>query len=211
MRSTRAIVALLLCGISSVAVAGTITSVVSYNGSADNGALLTGPLFNTSLGTLTGVDLAITGSYNPDLFFPPDQTNIPTESQLNYSLFGLNGSFGTYNLTLTKNASSQTLTGPAETFAIRADPTDLSDFLSPGGNHNGELGYINLFSTPVGGIWGGAFSNLSLYSGNVDITYTYAAIPEPPALLLSGVGLLSLLLVRRRWLGKQSDKFQMRS
>ncbi len=182
------------------ALADSITETIAFYGTVDTGGnTVYGPVFNASLGTLTGVSVTITGTLRPSVV--TYTANVPTYAQLDgyINLLGdawpptiLNYS----TVILTQNGGY--LTGPPEPFGFTASTTyGLYSYTSGPAYQTTGLADLDVFlNAPYPGAWGccGAYQD-SVYSGNFAITYDYD-VPEPASLALLGFGAALLPLAR---------------
>jgi hypothetical protein len=183
------------------ALADAITETIAFSGSDENGVTtVSGPVFNASLGTLTGVSITITGTLTPDIF--TTVTNAPTSAMLDgyIDLLGAGGPPTVLNggtFTLTQNGAY--LTGAPEAFSFTEASTNLAvlnNYISSPGYMTTGLANLDIYAvSATPGAWGSQADSISPYSGEFAITYTYD-VPEPASLALLAFGATLLPLAR---------------
>ncbi len=190
-------------GIAAPAAADTITEDVAFSLTGGLGPqTIDGPLFNPVLGTLTSVSASVSGTYTPDIVISPGSSP-QTSANLLYA-WGVTGeqttqSLGTYAVIQTGN----TLTGPVQAFSFSTSAFPYpQNYIDIGGYPvfaDGFLLNLDVYSEPTSANAWGDFDDQSMFSGNVEITYTYT-VPEPSslAILAFGAGLMGLGGLRRR-------------
>ncbi len=172
------------------AVAGTITDTIMFHGAADGGdTTVTGPEFNPALGTLTNVSVTLTGTLNPKIFTGAPASSAQSLLDASVNLLGGGGAQYLNSGSYTLQQNGAYLVGPAETFRFTdsvSTPTALSFYTAGPGSMTEGLANLLIYSNPtVAGSWGSMPDDVSGYSGQFAITYTYAAaVPEPGSLAL---------------------------
>ncbi len=201
MRFFSAVVLAGIVGVAVPALADTISYDVAFSfyQKGIGAQTVFGPQFNPYLGTLTGVSAIVSGTYLPDITgvdVPPSTTAAFYVDGQGYGGSGLGPTeVGTYTLTDGK--------GPAQPFSFSASPLlGLQYYIDPNDSAafaNGFLLNVNAYSQPIPSNAWGDFDDQSMFSGNVEITYTYT-VPEPSslAILAFGAGLMGLGGLRRR-------------
>ncbi|MBU6499688.1 MAG: PEP-CTERM sorting domain-containing protein [Rhodospirillales bacterium] len=162
--------------------------------------------FDTTLGTLLGVSVELSGNYTPQVFNDNAGTSPPTTVSLSSHLFvfATNGgptttiALGSQTVPLILGGSNP-FTGSAIGTSTPVDQTinlaDLAAFenILPGPPLPLLVEYGFRSTDGIAG----SGSDLTSFSGQAVLTYTYA-VPEPPALLLLAAGLAGLAWIRRR-------------
>jgi hypothetical protein len=191
--------------------------------------------FDTSLGTLTGVNVSITLNKSGGSFQVDNDSASAGTIDLTHQVKGslstslgatalLNTGFATIGtntvLVATSTLSSVSISGTTGDATNAFNATGLGDFVSfnptpVGASDSGDINnfFIGLYqgagtftdtvtadqivsATGVSGLQ--QSFTVSNISGAVVVTYTYTAIPEPASALLGGLGLLGLVVRRRR-------------
>lgn len=191
--------------------------------------------FDTSLGTLTGVNVSVTLNKSGGSFQVDNDSDNAGTINLTHQVKGslstsldfralLNTGFATIGnntvLVATSTLSNQSIAGTQGDATNAFNATGLGDFVSfnpttIGASDSGDVN--NAFISYYQGT--GTFTDtvtadqivsatglsglqqsftVSNISGAVVVTYTYTAIPEPASALLGGLGLLGLVVRRRR-------------
>jgi hypothetical protein len=195
------------------------TASIPYTGTDWSNSLSFG-LFNSSLGTLTGVTLVLTSDLSTVITVTNGDTSPSTGSAYTYVVTTVTGSGITiapltnvspptpagiwstaynYSLAAGANSTSGTLTGTATsnnsyTSGLSAF-TGVGDLTLPAS----VVAHTALYNTG-GNSTESQVTNADLY-GTLTYTYTPAPVPLPSALLLLGPGLFGLAGLRRKFKG----------
>lgn len=201
---------------------------VTYNGTVIPGTLggtvdTSLPMFNSAMGTLTGVQVTLDFSVTPygdvlNVSGSPQtfDTNSYTSGSMSHAIGDMSVTLGTDSWTVTApTVATGNLFGTGQTVANFATltlvgstsaPADLTsatglDFAAYTGPGDLNFGVNGQVSFVGGGPWysrggfGGAGADLT---GTASVTYDFTPVPEPATLALTGLGSLALLLFRRR-------------
>ncbi len=184
------------------AAADTISYTSSFSGDVDVGASAYGEQFAGSLGVLTGMSIAVSGMYLPNIV-----ANI-ANPDLNSTLYYTGNAIGTgeFNIGVAGDftlINAGHLVGPPEAFSFseNLDNANLAFYTSPDPIFDyGFLANIDLYSRPLNGTWGssGQWSDNSLFFGNIEVTYTYTPVPEPATLAIFAASVCLFPLARKR-------------
>lgn len=192
MRVVFALAFLSVVGVAGPTLADTITYDVpfSFNEFPATDTVY-GPQFNPVLGTLTEASAIVTGAYLPDIVGP---TLPSTTTAAFYDDWGGDCSCGSGYMKVGIYSLSDGK-APAQAFSFSTGPLpNLRNYIQFGGVTTGFLLNVDAFSDPSApGAWGNDWDDVSTYSGDVQVTYTYT-VPEPSsfAMLAFGAGLLGL-------------------
>lgn len=176
----------------SPALADTIVEDVGFTGAADGGLVfVTGPLFNPALGTLTGVDAAVTGQYDASLFIPdPEPPTVSVTLHDTFSAPGVSNSGSLGDIVLVERGGGGSYAGLAS-FSFTDSIASVGSYIAGSPSATAILAELTLGTSPV--IGGGAADDFSTYSGTLALTYTYD-VPEPSSLLVFGLGVGVMML-----------------
>jgi hypothetical protein len=174
--------------------ADTIVEDVSFSGNNAAGDVsVFGPSFNPALGTLDSVSAVVTGTYTPYIYLstPGDQTTASV--QYFFAIPGYANIMGTAgNVTLTGIGCTQcssAFTGLPVDFDFLIDSfPNLSNFI--GGQPafaTTQYGNVQAYARPAQGESWGSYDDLSSFSGQIALTYTYT-VPEPSTFVLLAFG-----------------------
>ena len=202
MRSSPVVLAGFFALLSLPAAADTISYTSAFSSEVDFGAAAYGEQFAGSLGTLTGMSIAVAGTYLPNIVSLIANPDLNSTLYYTGNAFGIGGFdtgvAGTFTLT-----DAGHLVGPPEAFGFseNLNSANLEAYTSPGPAFDyGFLANIDLYSRPLNGTWGsgGQWSDNSTFSGNIEVTYTYTPVPEPSTLSLLAAAACLVPLARRR-------------
>ena len=184
------------------AAADTISYTSAFSGGVDFGASAYGEQFAGSLGTLTGMSIAVSGTYLPNI------VSLIANPDLNSTLFYTGNAIGVggFNIGAAGNftlINAGHLVGPPEAFSFseNLDHANFAFYTSPSPVFDyGFLANIDLYSRPLNGTWGtpGQWSDNSLFFGNIEVTYTYTPVPEPATLAIFAASVCLFPFARKR-------------
>jgi hypothetical protein len=177
---------------------GTISYGVHTESQAQAGFL---PQFDPTLGTLTDVTYSGNAGVGQEFLLPEPHSGVSYRTAVGFQLIGPTGELGpgfgsgfSYDTVDTAGAPLV----PFVSFSISANESfsgDLgaSSFFLGNNRINVQIVPLIFGDGQLGGVpWG---------SGYVTFTYTYAAVPEPPSVLLAGIAVLLPLsrIVKKRF------------
>ncbi|MCE5266888.1 MAG: choice-of-anchor E domain-containing protein [Planctomycetaceae bacterium] len=188
------------------------TTPIAYSATNWTGSL-SFPKFDSSLGTLTEVDLALTGGMKTVLTvenLSPAGSTGHANTHLQITVQDADGNLiapqidfmsPSYNFTLASNETltSGTLTKSASSYDQYFDSAVLSEFTGPGTIVLPASTFVEAMIAYSGGNTVATQVTQAQLTGTV--TYHYAAVPEPSTFALLLVGAVGLLVGARRFRG----------
>ena len=204
----------------------TIVQTKSFSFIPDGSAPLTFNQFNSALGTLTSITITTNVTKSGGSLFVDNESATPASGNITQSVtITLTGSVALVDAALSPIGVVAATT--SYTANVGADDGDGAEVQTTGSDYDGtSFGPTSNSQTKnVSGAGFGGYTGTGTYvidadgvqgfntsaiggaavaidpatvSGDVTITYTYEAIPEPSSAVLGGLGLLALLRRRRR-------------